>query len=292
MHDHLGGYVRDSLLRARHPAGPRAPRRLRGVQQELPGLASVNSEMRALIGPVVLGGAAAAYLGGGKAAGGLGLAAVLGRTRDLVAAHAKTAAVLGVGSTVAAATITTALVRHDARPDPPPPNDRRRPDVITTSRSADLYALTTSPTAGRQGVEGRRRRHRQPDRPPRAVPPRDTSSAPLIATSVDERPRRPPPGHLAAGQRHDGRTTSFSVPTADVGVTVGPSGRSTGTIHRRRWLVTGVPLRQVGLASRISAPASVAPLLHRLHRGQATGLPGRRSAPACPRQSRLVQTQD
>ena len=74
VHEHLGGYVRDSL-------SERDTRRVREhldvcvvCSKSYLELASVNSEMRALIGPVVLGGAAAAYLGGGKAAGGLGLA--------------------------------------------------------------------------------------------------------------------------------------------------------------------------------------------------------------------------
>src|SRR5690349_12886148 len=119
VHEHLGGYVRDGL-------SERDTRRVREhlevcvvCSKSYLELASVNSEMRALIGPVVLGGAAAAYLGSGKAAGGLGLVGLLGRTRDLVALHAKGAAVLGIGSTVAAATITTALVTHEARPDRP-----------------------------------------------------------------------------------------------------------------------------------------------------------------------------
>jgi hypothetical protein len=45
------------------------------------------------------------------------------------------------------------------------------------------------------------------------------------------------------------------VPTADVGVTVGPSGRS-GTITNGRWLVTGVPLGKT-VSLTVSAPASV-----------------------------------
>ena len=256
VHDHLGGYVRDSLLRARHPSGPRAPRRLRGVRRELLlELASVNSEMRALIQPGMLGGAAAAYLGGGKAAGGLGLATVLGRTRDLVAAHAKTAAVLGVGSTVAAATITTALVRHDARPDPPAADDRGA-NVITTSRSAEP-TLTTSPTrpADKASNAAATATATLTDSPSSASPNTSPSASPSARSS--KRISATPSGTASAqAGSTTGSTTGSSVPTADVGVTVGPSGRS-GTVTTGRWLVTGVPLGKT-VSLTISAPASVA----------------------------------
>ena len=49
--------------------------------------------------------------------------------------------------------------------------------------------------------------------------------------------------------------TGSSPPAADVGVSVGPSGRS-GMITNGRWLVTGVPLGKT-VALTVSAPGSV-----------------------------------
>jgi hypothetical protein len=46
------------------------------------------------------------------------------------------------------------------------------------------------------------------------------------------------------------------LPTADVGVTVGPNGRS-GTVTNGRWLVAGVPLGKT-VSLTVSAPAGVA----------------------------------
>ena len=276
VHDHLGGYVRDSL-------SERDTRRVREhldvcvvCSKSYLELASVNSEMRALIGPVVLGGAAAAYLGGGKAAGGLGLATVLGRTRDLVAAHAKTAAVLGVGSTVAAATITTALVRHDARPDPPAADDRGA-NVITTSRSAEP-TLTTSPTRPADKASNAAATASAPatltDSPSSCLTPTPLASASPSARSSKRISATPSGTASAPAGSTTGSTTGSSVPTADVGVTVGPSGRS-GTVTTGRWLVTGVPLGKT-VSLTISAPAERRALLHRLHRGRhPPELPGR-----------------
>ena len=256
VHDRLGGYVRDSL-------SERDTRRVRDhldvcvvCSKSYLELASVNSEMRALIGPVVLGGAAAAYLGGGKAAGGLGLGSVLGRTRDLVAAHAKTAAVLGVGSTVAAATITTALVRHDARPDPSA--DDLGANLVTTSRSVEP-TLTTSPS--KPADKASNVAATASASASASASPTDSPNSPSPSASPSARSSKPvsasPSGTPSAqASSTTGSTTGSSVPTADVGVTVGRSGRS-GAVTNGRWLVAGVPLGKT-VSLTVSAPAGVA----------------------------------
>ena len=253
VHDHLGGYVRDSL-------SERDTRRVREhldvcvvCSKSYLELASVNSEMRALIGPVVLGGAAAAYLGGGKAAGGLGLASVLGRTRDLVAAHAKTAAVLGVGSTVAAATITTVLVRHDARPDLPAA-DARGATVITLSRSAEP-TLTTSPSKSADKASNAAATASASASASASPTDSPNSPSPIASPSArsSKRVSASPSGTPSAKASS---TTGSSLSTADVGVTVGRNGRS-GTVINGRWLVAGVPLGKT-VSLTVSAPAGVA----------------------------------
>lgn len=254
VHDHLGGYVRDSL-------SERDTTRVREhldvcvvCSKSYLELASVNSEMRALIGPVVLGGAGAAYLGGGKAAGGLGLASVLGRTRDLVAAHARTAAVLGVGSTVAAATITTALVRHDARPDPSAAD--LGANLVTTSRSVEP-TFATSPT--KRADKSSNAAATASASASASASPTDSPNSPSPSASPGARSSKrvfaSPPGTPSA---QAGSTTGSSVPTADVGLTVGTNGRS-GSVTNGRWLVAGLPLGTTARSRSALPPASHSP---------------------------------
>ena len=113
--DLLGGYVRHALSRrdtARVEDHLDHCRRCTAVYLEL---AEVNSSLAGLLGPVLLGGAAAAYLGGGAAVGaaagaGAGVGAVVGRVRDLATAHlpaTAAAAVTAVGvATIAGIAIT------------------------------------------------------------------------------------------------------------------------------------------------------------------------------------------
>ncbi|RYE81237.1 MAG: sigma-70 family RNA polymerase sigma factor, partial [Myxococcales bacterium] len=78
-------------------------------------LTEVNSSLAAVLGPLVLGGAAAAYLGGAAAgAGGLGVVgAFFGRVVDFVTANTQAAVVTGAAATVAVAGTVTLAVTHD-----------------------------------------------------------------------------------------------------------------------------------------------------------------------------------
>ncbi len=243
MHEHLGGYVRDGL----------AERDNRRVREHLDvcvvcsksylELASVNSEMRTLIGPVVLGGAAAAYLGT-ETTGGLGVGVLLGRARDVVALHAKTAAVAAIGTTVAVATVTTALVTHNAQPDPAA--DGTTGD--TTSQP---------PTRPPASTSTRHASHRPSPRPTTSAavsPSARPSSTPRVVRPATKKPRKHAPSGAASARAS--RTSGTSTPRANVAVTVGRSGGS-GTMTGGRWFVSGVPSDKTVLLT-VTAPSGVA----------------------------------
>jgi RNA polymerase sigma factor (sigma-70 family) len=94
----LGAYVRGGLSRrdaARVEEHLQGCRACTALYLEL---ADVNSNLRAVLAPLLLGGAAAAYVAsaGGVTVTGLGL--LLGRARDAVLAHGPTAAVAGAAA--------------------------------------------------------------------------------------------------------------------------------------------------------------------------------------------------
>ncbi len=109
-HDLLGGYVRGALSRrdgARVEEHLDHCRRCTAVYLEL---SEVNSSLAAILGPALLGPAAAAYLGGGATTGiGAGILAMLDRGKDAVFGHVSTtvatAAVVGVAGITAIAIV-------------------------------------------------------------------------------------------------------------------------------------------------------------------------------------------
>ncbi len=104
--ENLGAYVRDGLSKrdsAKVSGHLEECRRCTALYLEL---TEVNSSLAALLGPIVLGGATAAYLAGGAAASGGALAGVgliIGRARDVIVANSTTAAV--TAATVAATAV-------------------------------------------------------------------------------------------------------------------------------------------------------------------------------------------
>lgn len=132
----LGAYVRGGLARrdaARVEQHLRECRRCTAIYLEL---TEVNSGLRALLAPLLLGSAAAAYLAStgtsaGTAAGGLVL--LLGRARDAVVSHAPTAAVAGAAASAVVA--GTVIAVHQ---DPPAggPEAEEPPTVTVTPSDA------------------------------------------------------------------------------------------------------------------------------------------------------------
>jgi RNA polymerase sigma factor (sigma-70 family) len=136
----LGTYIRGGMSRresAKVEGHLADCRRCMGVYLEL---TEVNSDLRGILAPLVLGGAAAGYLG---SIGGLGLLAVVkggalfaaGRVRDLVVANAPASAVAGVAATAAVATGVVIVATPDEpqgradrpavlSPQPTPSGDR------------------------------------------------------------------------------------------------------------------------------------------------------------------------
>ncbi len=108
----LGGYVRGALSRRDATRVEDHLEHCRPCTAAYLELSEVNSSLAALLGPALLGGVAAAYLGGGAAGAGLGAGALvlLGRGKDFVLANAPvsaaTAAAVGVVGVVGIAVVT------------------------------------------------------------------------------------------------------------------------------------------------------------------------------------------
>ena len=125
--DLLGGYVRDALSRrdaTRVEDHLEHCRRCTAVYLEL---SEVNSSLAAVLGPALLGAAAAAYLAGGAAGAGLGAGALvlIGRGKDLILANAPvsaaTAAAVGVVGITAIAVINRGQEDQQAAAEPSTP---------------------------------------------------------------------------------------------------------------------------------------------------------------------------
>jgi RNA polymerase sigma factor (sigma-70 family) len=120
-HDKIGAYVRTGLSRRDHDKVERhldECRRCTAIYLEL---AELNTSLAAVIGPLVLGGAAAAYLTGtaAGASGLLGMGALLGRVRDVVVGNSQAAIAVGAAAGLAGVATAGFLVmqghsKHDA----------------------------------------------------------------------------------------------------------------------------------------------------------------------------------
>jgi RNA polymerase sigma factor (sigma-70 family) len=108
----LGGYVRGALSRRDATRVEDHLEHCRPCTTAYLELSEVNSSLAAVLGPALLGGVAAVYLGGGAAGAGLGAGALvlLGRGKDFVLANAPvsaaTAAAVGVVGVVGIAVVT------------------------------------------------------------------------------------------------------------------------------------------------------------------------------------------
>lgn len=118
VNEHLGAYVRNGLAKresTKVQAHLDECRRCTAMYLEL---TEVNSNLRGIIGPLLLGAAATGYLASsGTAAGGLGLAAMFGRVRDTVSANAGAATAGAVAAGVAAVVTAGIMLLPSSGPD-------------------------------------------------------------------------------------------------------------------------------------------------------------------------------
>ena len=175
VNEHLGAYVRkglsnrDSVKVQKHLDGCR---RCTAMYLEL---TEVNSNLAAIIGPLLLGGAAAGYIASaaGGAAGGFGLTAMVGRVRDVVAANAGAATVGGIAASVVAATAVGAMLL---------PNTPER--VVGADRP--VTSTVPAPTEGTSTLPQPEEREEREEREPQpADEVTDESSSPSESTTPE-----------------------------------------------------------------------------------------------------------
>ncbi len=112
VNEHLGAYVRNGLAKrdaAKVDAHLKECRRCTAMYLEL---TEVNSNLKAIIAPLLLGAAAAGYLSSTGSLGTAGVLTLLGRARDAILANASVAATGVAAAGVAAVTTAVVLVTH------------------------------------------------------------------------------------------------------------------------------------------------------------------------------------
>jgi RNA polymerase sigma factor (sigma-70 family) len=238
-HQNLGAYVRNGISRrdaAKVEQHLVECRRCTALYLEL---TEVNSNLSALLAPLLLGGAGAAYVGStvGVAALKGGLVLLLDRAKDLVAAHAPASAAAGVATAVVVGGTVFLTIDHD---------DRTKP---ATSPPA-------AATGDRTGLRGPARPHRHPMvRPDRQSPgesdPTATLAAPTPPTADDREagpaaePAPGPGAQPAAGPRppeqppHEAPPPGPPAPGADLRVSA-RTASETGAVHRIVVVVSGL----------------------------------------------------
>jgi RNA polymerase sigma factor (sigma-70 family) len=147
VNEHLGAYVRHGLARrdaAKVEDHLQECRRCTAMYLEL---TEVNSDLRAIIAPLLLGAAATGYLASTGSAGSAGALALVGRVRDVILAHAGVAA---TGATAAgvAAVATTAVLLTQGHPDVVVGADRPIAATTRIAPSSGSAAPSSRPSSG------------------------------------------------------------------------------------------------------------------------------------------------
>jgi RNA polymerase sigma factor (sigma-70 family) len=127
-HQNLGAYVRNGISRRDATKVENHLSECRRCTALYLELTEVNSNLSGLLAPLLLGSVAAAYVGTGAGVAGLaalkgGLLVLLGRAKDIVAAHAPASAAAGVAAAVVVAGGVFVITDDDPRPAEPPTAD-------------------------------------------------------------------------------------------------------------------------------------------------------------------------
>jgi len=210
VREQLGAYVRGGLSKrdsAKVSSHLEECRRCTALYLEL---TEVNASLAAVLGPLVLGGAAAAYLAGSTATSGgviAGLGLMFGRVRDAIAANSTAAAVtaaavavgaVGVGAYALTAhhkpahpTAGPAVVReHAPLKAPEKPSTKPHTKVHPTMRTHPRH--TTSPVPPPTSLPAAR---------PAATTPASPSPASIAPTPIPEPRPTPTPTPTPAAPR-------------------------------------------------------------------------------------------
>lgn len=220
-HQNLGSYVRGGLARRdsnRIAAHLDGCRRCTAIYLEL---TEVNANLSGVLAPVLLGGAAAAYVAssGGVSVGAGGLIALLGRARDVVVAQASaTTPVAVIAGVTATAVVGGALLLavgpgrqgHESA-GPPTGSVASSPPTASTPPSP-----RTSPSPGRHGS------------PTRTRPTAPVELTPLPGLSLPTLAAARAPDHALRGPTHHPTSGADQVPTGGGPAPSDPPGSGPG----------------------------------------------------------------
>ncbi|MDT0200949.1 sigma-70 family RNA polymerase sigma factor [Nocardioides sp. AE5] len=222
-HEHLGAYVRKGLAKRDTTKVEQHLDECRGCMAIYLELTEVNSNLGALLAPLLLGGVAgAAYLGGatsavGAIAGKGGLLLLLGRLKDAIVANSQVAAISSVAAVTAVAGVSLAVTMND---DPVAQADLETPVATAPADPTQAAPAPASPAPVEPAPSSE-----APASPtlsaPVVVPP--ASSAPVaspsavappspVAPPTTEPTPQPPP---SASPTHTPEPTPAPDPTPD-----------------------------------------------------------------------------
>lgn len=154
VNEHLGAYVRNGLAKrdaAKVQGHLDECRRCTAMYLEL---TEVNSNLRGIIAPLLLGAAAAGYLSstGAAAGGGFSLVSMVGRVRDAVSANAGAATAGAVAAGVAAVATAGIMLLPSSGPDDTVTGADEPIGTVTTPGAPDGEPGPGEETAGPDGT--------------------------------------------------------------------------------------------------------------------------------------------
>ena len=213
VNEHLGAFVRKGLSK----------RDATKVQTHLDGcrrctamyleLADVNSNLAGIIGPLLLGAAAAGYLASaGAGIGAGGVVSIFSRTKDFVAANSGAVAAGAVATGVAAAAVAAVVVTQVG--------SGNSPDVVADPPASQTSGLPSGATPGTSSST-----NPSSSASPSASAPTSTLSASTSPSATLSATSSPSPGLALLGVLPSGTTDSASALPTDTA----PSDGSTGT---------------------------------------------------------------